>query len=110
MSVVSPGVKAVNADLGELLEGEDAKLFRSLTMRCSYLAEDRPDLRFATKEVARLMSTPCSMGMDRLKRIGRYLRGVPRLVQRFERHTAPSHIMAFSDSDHAGCIRTRKST
>ena len=47
-SVVSPAVKAVNADLGELLEGEDATLFRGLTMRCSYLAEDRPDLRFAT--------------------------------------------------------------
>ena len=75
--MVSPGVRAVDGDLGEFLEGEDATL-RSLTTRCSYLAEDRPDLRFATKEVARLMSTPCSMGMDRLKRIGRYLKGVPR--------------------------------
>ena len=79
--MVFPGVRAVEGDLGEPLEGEDATLFRSLTMRCSYLAEDRPDLRFATKEVARLMSTPCSMGMDRLKRIGRYLKCVPKLVQ-----------------------------
>ena len=87
--MVSPGVRATDGDLGEPFDGEDARLFRSLTMRCSYLAEDRPDLRFATKEVARLMPTPCTVGMDRLKRIGRYLKGVPRLVQRFERQSAP---------------------
>ena len=84
--------------------------FRSMSMRANYLAEDRPDVNSLCKEIARLMSEPCEAGWQKLKRLGRYLIGVPRLVQRMERQSPPKRVLALSDSDHAGCLRTRRST
>ena len=40
----------------------------------------------------------------------RYLLGVPRLVQRFQVQPLPKQVTVYSDSDHAGCLKTRKST
>ena len=48
--------------------------------------------------------------MTMLKRLGRCLLGVPRLVQWFRRQPPPKRIKAFSDSDFAGCLRTRRSS
>ena len=59
--------------------------FRAMCMRANYLAEDQPDVRFVCKEIARLMSEP-------------------------ERQDPPRCVLALSDSDHAGCLRTEKST
>ena len=56
------------------------------------------------------MSEPSEAGWQKLKRLGRYLRGVPRLIQRLERQNPPNCVLALSDSDHAGCLRTRRST
>ncbi len=56
------------------------------------------------------MSQPCELGITMLKRLTRYLAGVPRLVQRFERQRPPGFLIGYSDSDHAGCLRTRRST
>ena len=108
--VVTPGVKASSPELGENLVGEDATSFRSLTMRSSYLAEDRPEMRFAVREIARLMSSPCETGMCWLKRLGRFLIDQPRTVQSFPMQQPVPHFTAFHDSDHAGCVRTRNST
>ena len=79
-------------------------------MRASYLAEDRPEIRFAAKEAARWMSTPRTPGMEAVKRIARFLKGAPRLVQRMRRQPRVSKASGWSDSDAAGCKRTRKST
>ena len=79
-------------------------------MRANCLAEDGPDVKFSCKEIARLMSEPCEAGWQKLKRLGRYLIGVPRLVQRLEKQNPPNCVLALSDSDHAGCLRTRRST
>ena len=92
------------------MEGEQATAYRSLVMRASYLSEDRPDIRYAVKEAARFMHEPCQLAMDLVKRIGRYLLQKPRLVQRFRRQKWSGVIKGFSDSDHAGCLDTRKST
>ena len=81
-----------------------------MCMRASYLAEDWPTKRFECKEITRLMSEPCEAGWDKLKRLGWYLAGVPRLVQRMERQDPTRCVMALSDSNHAGCLRTRRST
>ena len=43
-----------------------------------------------------------------LKKLGRYLAG--ELVQRMERQNPPRCVLALSDSDHAGCLRMRRST
>ena len=108
-AVVTPGVKLQEADLGKDLHGDEQTAFRSVVTRANYL-EDRPDIRYATKEAARLMSQPWELGITMLKRLARYLAGVPRLVQRFERQRQPGFLIGYSDSDHARCLRTRRST
>ena len=60
-----------------ILEGEQATLFRSGTMRCAYLAQDRADISEAIKCLARGMSKPRTGHMIQLKRVARYLKGVP---------------------------------
>ena len=48
--------------------------------------------------------------MTALKRLARYLRLKLRLVQNFEYQETVSEIVCWADADHAGFVRTRKST
>ena len=84
--------------------------YRSLTARANYLAIDRPDILFATKELCRKMSNPTQQAWQRLIRLGRYLRGRPRLVWHFNWQEEPLELRMFSDANWAGCPRSRKST
>ena len=59
-----------------ILEGEQATLFRSGTMLCAYIAQDRADISEAIKCLARGMSKPRTGHMIQLKRLARYLKGV----------------------------------
>ena len=49
-------------------------------MRAAYLAQDRSDIQYATKELARAMSAPTTLDWQRLKRLGRFLLSKPRVV------------------------------
>ncbi len=49
-------------------------------MRLSYLAQDRPDIQFSCKEVAKGMLAPTEGDWQKLKRLGRYLVGKPRVI------------------------------
>ena len=48
--------------------------------------------------------------MGSLKRIGRLLKHMPRVVQRLERQPPPKELVVFTDTNHAGCPVTRKTT
>ena len=89
---------------------EEATLYRSCTMRVGYIAQDRTDLQRATRELAKGMSSPTERHMEMLKRCARYLVHSPRLLQVFKRQKILTRLDVYSDSDHAGCLRTRKST
>jgi hypothetical protein len=52
---------------------EDARRYRGLTARLNYLAQDRPDLKFASLVASRRMSCPISKDWEILKRVARYL-------------------------------------
>ena len=54
-----------------------------MTARLNYLAADRVDIQFAVKELTRRMSRPTQRDMTRIKRVARYLKGAPRVVQSF---------------------------
>ena len=84
--------------------------FRSVAMRFSFLAQDLPTLIFGVKEAARQMHAPTVGSWNRLKRVGRYLKGQPRCVQRFWLQVEPGFLVGKSDSDFAGCRLTRRST
>ena len=70
----------------EVAEGESASEprlateFRGLAARASYLSLDRPDIQFATKEICRELAKPTERGMQKMKRLARYLLQSPRIV------------------------------
>ncbi len=99
-----------DVDQSPLLEKKDASTYRALAARANYLAQDRPDIQFAVKEIARRMATPRMNDWLLLKRLARYLVGVPRGVLRFVWQDTPSVIDAYVDADWAGCNRTCRST
>ena len=57
------------------------------------------------------MSSPSEEDLVAVKRLCRFLKGLPRIVQRidFGEH-ALTIVRAYVDSDWAGCRKTRKST
>ena len=83
---VSRADNAAEADAIEnspILEGEQATLFWSGTMRCAYLAQDRVDISETIKCLARVMSKPSTGHVMQLTRVARYLKGVPRKAQQY---------------------------
>ena len=95
----------------ELL-GPDAAMYRAMTARANYLAQDRSDIQFAVKELCSKMSKPNSRDTIALKRLGRYLVGRTRITHKFEYQTENPDILGWSDSDWAGSGAdcSRKST
>ena len=90
-------------------EASKAAEYRSLAARANYLASDRIDCQFAAKEVCRLMSKPTEGAWNALKRLCRYLAGLPRLVWKYDRQEVQM-LDIYTDTDWAGCPRRRKST
>ena len=56
------------------------------------------------------MQQPTKWDMLQLHRAVRFLIGAPRLVQQFVAQSMPTNVTSYSDTDHAGCLKTRKST
>ena len=83
--------------------------FRALAARANYLAADRLDCQFASQEICRWMDQPTERGVLALKRLARYLEGKPRLVWHYRWQESLS-VDTYSDTDWAGCVKTRKST
>ena len=113
-SVTTPLVKEKASEIDNEedteLDREGAEAYRSMAMRIGYLSQDRPDLQRVTRELAKGLQKPTTRHLTMLKRAARYLRAQPRLAQRFVYQKGFSKLTGWSDTDHAGCIRTRKST
>ena len=110
-SIATPGARPTNEQpaAAQALESKLHTPFKSHAARGNYLASDRPDVQFSAKEICRFMSTPTDNGDNALKKLGRYLIGRPRLVMKLPWQEA-SEITVYTDTDWAGCPRTRKST
>ena len=93
-------------------ELDDAQItrYRALVARANYLAVDRGDIAFCVKELPRCMSSPSRQDWDRLQRLARYLRHKPRCVLWYAYQGTTDEVTCFTDSDWAGCKRTRRST
>jgi hypothetical protein len=85
-------------------------MFRSIAARGNYLAQDRADIQFAMKEICRSMANPSAEDWPAVKRVSRYLSGAARMVLKFVNQKMPDKIIIWTDSDYAGCAKTRKST
>jgi hypothetical protein len=112
-AVRTPGTKGDKPSAGEAeeetLDEAATRWFRSGAARANYLAMDRPELAFATKELCRRMSAPTVADAAMLRRVARYLADEPRLVYTFAWQQQGS-LRVFVDTDFAGCVRTRRST
>ena len=109
------GAKAVKSierltSVGEVLNGEEATLYRALAARANYLSLDRPEIAFATKELCRDFAQPTKSSIERLKRLVRYLTGAPRLMWNFDFQQPVNVLRTYVDTDFAGCYETRRST
>ncbi len=110
--VSTPGVDTDNATPGQVEESSEQTRYRAISARANYLAIDRPDVQYVVKEICRSMSAPCTEDWNKLKRLARYLIGRPRLVQQFiyQDEYEAKQLTTYTDSNWAGCKKTRKST
>ena len=110
----TPGIKQSesNEEEGddELLSPGESTMYRGLVARGNYLTQDRSDIQYAVKEVSRGMSKPKRRDFRRLKRLGKYLIANKRMVHHYEYQEGVKNLTTWTDSDHAGCKVTRKST
>ena len=63
-----------------MLDASEAKIFRSLAATLNYMSSDRSDVQYAAKEVCKMMAKPTRGSWKRLKKAGRYLKGVENLT------------------------------
>ena len=104
--VLTPGEDEPRRKEGENeeeLEEAEAPRYRAILARSNYLAADRPDIMYATKELCRSMARPTAVAWHRLKRLGRYLVGSSRPIMEFDWQVHENEVTGYSDSDWAGC-------
>ena len=85
--VKAPGEDEKNWEMSENDQAVDSKEethFRALAARPNYLALDRMDLQYATKEVCRGMAAPTRGHIKKLRRLIRYLIEAPRVVTEYK--------------------------
>ena len=85
-------------------------MFRAVAARGNYLGQDRVDMQFAAKEISRFMSKPEEQDWRSAKRLARYLKDNKRMVIEYKFQKMPEKVVVWSDTDFAGCKRTRRST
>ena len=92
------------------MNAADAKTYRGVVARLNYIAPERVDIQYAVKEAARNMARPKVKDWHALVRIGKYLKGRQRIVNRYEWQSTESTVTTYTDSDWAGCVEIAKST
>nr|GEU88416.1 retrovirus-related Pol polyprotein from transposon TNT 1-94 [Tanacetum cinerariifolium] len=99
--------KHLDADLSGTLV--DQTKYRSMVRALMYLTASRPDIMHATCCCARYQAKPTEKHLTVVKRIFQYLKDTIHIRLWYPKDTG-FELTAFSDSDHAGCLDSRKST
>ena len=86
-------------------------LYQEITGALQYLVQwTRPDLAFATNELAKVNSNPSEKHLAAAKRVLRYLKGCAHLGLTYTRDQEHANrLIAFADADFAACVDTRRS-
>ena len=93
----------------EELGPNEATTYRSVVARFNFLAPDRQDMQHAVRECAKNMAKPRASDMIKLKRIGRYALQRAKVKTHLWIQPMPGTLHVHTDSDWAGCRRTRVS-
>nr|GEV01249.1 retrovirus-related Pol polyprotein from transposon TNT 1-94 [Tanacetum cinerariifolium] len=99
--------KHLDADLSGTLV--DQTKYRSKVEALMYLTASRPDIMHATCYCARYQAQPTEKHLTAVKRIFRYLKDTIHMGLWYSKDIG-FELTSFSDSDHAGCLDSRKST
>nr|GFD32916.1 uncharacterized mitochondrial protein AtMg00810-like [Tanacetum cinerariifolium] len=99
--------KQLDADLSGT--SVDQTKYRSKVRALMYLTASRPDIMHATCYCARYLAQLTEKHLTAVKRIFRYLKDTLYMGLWYPKDTS-FKLTAFSDSDHAGCLDSRKST
>ena len=78
-AAVKPKEIGQEEDTG-MLNVAETKMFRSLAATLNYMSLDRSDVQYAAKEVCTKMASPTQGSWKRLKKAGRYLKGVEKVT------------------------------
>ena len=111
--VGTPATKAWTYQAGddEELSAADHSIYRTAVGKLLFMAQDRADIKYATKECARELPAPTGLSMRKVKRIVKYVEGTADYgtgIRKDEK--AWDQIDVYCDSDWAACARTRRST
>nr|GEY28720.1 hypothetical protein [Tanacetum cinerariifolium] len=87
----------------------DQTKYRSMVGAIMYLTASRPYIMHATCYCARYQAKPTKKHLTAVKRICRYLKDTIHMGLWYLKDTG-FELTAFSDSNHAGCLDSRKST
>ena len=96
--------------VGQILSLVETTRYRALAATANFLAIDRVDIVYCAKELTRHMSKPTTADWEKMVRLGRYLKNRPRVQLWYKFQETPCQLETFSDTDWAGCRRTRRST
>ncbi|XP_057426413.1 uncharacterized mitochondrial protein AtMg00810-like [Lotus japonicus] len=86
----------------------DVGSYRRLIGRLLYLTTTRPDISFAVNQSSQFLSAPTDVHEAAAYRVLKYIKGNPGCGL-FYPAASSTVLTAFSDSDWAGCVDTRKS-
>nr|GEX26569.1 retrovirus-related Pol polyprotein from transposon TNT 1-94 [Tanacetum cinerariifolium] len=106
-SIDTPMAKHLDADLSGT--PVDQTKYQSMVGALMYLTSSRPDIVHATCYCAPYQAKPTKKDLTVVKQIFRYLKDTINMRLWYPKDTG-FKLTAFLDSDHAGCLDSRKST
>eukprot|EP00974_Lingulodinium_polyedra_P121539 11179382-Lingulodinium_polyedra.AAC.1 len=94
------------------LDREEIKAYRKLAARLNFMAQDNPVIQYAAKEACRGMAKPTSGDFARVKKLVRFIVGIVTVEWEYpwQEEWEALNLKVFTDSDWAGCLKTRRST
>ena len=92
------------------LEKEKRAVYRTAVGKLLYVCQERADIMYSAKETARKITCPSESDEMNVKRIARYLKGVPNAKCLIEINTFPPFVNVHLNSDRVGEHQTCKST
>ena len=109
--VTTPYVKAEAANTETpIKDPKRVAKYRRGAAKLNYLSLDDPRISYASKQISQTMASPTEEGEMHIKRVLRYLRGKSLCMWAYPWQDAPGYLIGNSDSDWAGCARSRRST
>ena len=83
--------------------------YRQMVGSLIYLMATRPDICSAVTNLSKHLENPTDLDLQAAKRVLRYLAGTYTMGVKYEKGVDALDLLCFSDSDWAGCQKTRKS-